>query len=104
MDLDDIEADIEDATRYYWATLSDQEDAQLEGENTARGRRSQVVGGSQMDGYAQLIENALVDAGVPRQAILHDHDATLPGYYRATKRWDIAVVLDGQLLAVMELK
>jgi len=36
--------------------------------------------------------------------VLHDHDATLPGYYRATKRWDIAVVLDEELLAVMELK
>lgn len=102
--LDDVEQEVEKATRYYWATLSDQEEAQLESENTARGRRSQVVGGSQMDGYAQLIENVLVDAGVPRRAVLHDHDATLPGYYRATKRWDIAVVVEDQLLAVMELK
>jgi hypothetical protein len=57
-----------------------------------------------MDGFAALIEDALVEAGVPRDAVLHDHDATLPGYYRATKRWDIAVVVDDELLAVMELK
>lgn len=104
MALEDIEQQVADATSYYWATLSDQADVQLKSENAARGRRSQVLGGSQMDGFAQLIENALVDAGVPRQAVLHDHDATLPGYYRATKRWDIAVVLDDELLAVMELK
>jgi len=104
MTIDDIEADVADATNYYWATLSDQEDAQLNSEQTTRGRRSQVLGGSQMDGFAQLIEDTLVDVGIPRQAVLHDHDATLPGYYRATKRWDIAVVLDGELLAVMELK
>jgi len=62
MALPDIEEDIADATRYYWATLSDQEDAQVESENTTRERRSQVLGGSQMDGFAQLIENTLVDA------------------------------------------
>jgi len=89
---------------HYWATLSDQEDQQKKSEKTARGRRAQVVGGAQMDGFASLIEDALVEAGVPRNAVLHDHDAVLPGYYRATKRWDIAVVVDDQLLAVMELK
>jgi hypothetical protein len=57
-----------------------------------------------MDGFELLIEDALVDAGVPREDVLHDHEAVLPGYYRATKRWDIAVVVDGELLAVMELK
>lgn len=104
MSVDDIEEEVSEAIQYYWSTLSDQEDSQLDSDNTARGRRSQVLGGSQMDGFAQLIENTLVDAGVPRDAIVHDHAATLPGYYRATKRWDIAVVLDDELLAVMELK
>lgn len=104
MGTDDVEKEIRNATRYYWATLSDQEETQLESEATAGGRRSQVVGGSQMDGFAELIENTLVDEGVPRKAVLHDHDATLPGFYRATKRWDLAVVLDDELLAVMELK
>lgn len=104
MVLEDLDQRVADAAEYYWATLSDQEKSQLDSNNTARGRRSQVLGGSQMDGFAQLIENILVDAGVPREAIVHDHDAVLPGYYRATKRWDIAVVLDNELLAVMELK
>lgn len=104
MVLDRIDTEISDAVRHYWATLSDQEHDQRESENTARGRRAQVLGGSQMDGFAGLIEDALVEAGVPREDILHDHAAVLPGYYRATKRWDIAVVYDNELLAVMELK
>jgi hypothetical protein len=104
MVLEDIEQEVSDAVMHYWATLSDQEEQQKKSENTARGRRAQVVGGAQMDGFASLIEDALVDAGVPRSAVLHDHDAVLPGYYRATKRWDIAVVVNDQLLAVMELK
>lgn len=104
MALDDVEGELSDAVMHYWATLSDQADTQQESENTARGRRAQVLGGAQMDGFAGLIEDALVEAGVPRSTVLHDHDAVLPGYYRATKRWDIAVVLDDELLAVMELK
>ena len=104
MVLEDLEDEIADATTHYWATLSDQEDAQNESEKTARGRRAQVLGGSQMDGFAGLIEDAVVEAGIPREAVHHDHSAVLPGYYRATKRWDIAVVIDGELLAAMELK
>lgn len=57
-----------------------------------------------MDGFAGLIEDVLVANGVPRDCILHDHSAVLPGFYRATKRWDIAVVVEQKLLAVMELK
>ena len=104
MPIDDIEQEVADATTHYWATLSDQEASQRDSESTARGRRAQVLGGAQMDGFAGLIEDALVEAGVPRESVLHDHDAVLPGYYRATKRWDLAVVIDGELLAVMELK
>jgi len=104
MAIEDLDKEVADAVTHYWATLSDQEDAQQRSEKTARGRRAQVVGGAQMDGFASLIEDALVEAGVPADAVLHDHDAVLPGYYRATKRWDIAVVVDDELLAVMELK
>ena len=104
MVLEDLEDEIADATMHYWATLSDQENAQNESKKTARGRRAEVLGGSQMDGFAGLIEDALVEAGVSRDAVHHDHSAVLPGYYRATKRWDIAVVIDEELLAAMELK
>ncbi len=100
----DIRNEVSDAVEWYWETLSDQEDDQKDSENTARGRRAQVLGGAQMDGFAGLIEDALVEAGLPREDICHDHDATLPGYFRATKRWDIAVVYDGKVLAAIELK
>jgi len=104
MVLKNLNAEVSDAVKYYWGTLSDQGDTQQESEETARGRRAQVLGGAQMDGFAGLIEDALIEAGVSEADVLHDHDAVLPGYYRATKRWDIAVIVDGELLAVMELK
>jgi hypothetical protein len=100
----DIGDEVSDAVEWYWETLSDQADSQRDSDNTARGRRAQVLGGAQMDGFAGLIEDALVEAGLPRDDVLHDHDATLPGYFRATKRWDIAVIHNGKLLAAIELK
>jgi hypothetical protein len=57
-----------------------------------------------MDAFAGLIEDIVVDAGVPRESVKHDYHATLPGYYRHEKEWDTAVVHDGELLAVVEYK
>jgi len=51
-----------------------------------------------------LLEDVLVESGVPRESVKHDYDATLPGYYRHEKEWDTAVVHDGELLAVVEYK
>jgi hypothetical protein len=57
-----------------------------------------------MDSFAGLVEDIVVNAGVPRDAVKHDYHATLPGYYRHEKEWDTAVVHDGELLAVVEYK
>jgi hypothetical protein len=57
-----------------------------------------------MDSFAGLIEDVVVEAGVPRESVKHDYHATLPGYYRHEKEWDTAVVHDGELLAVVEYK
>jgi hypothetical protein len=102
--MPDIGNEVSDAVEWYWETRSNQETDQKDSENTARGRRAEVLGGAQMDGFAGLIQDALVDAGLPRDDVLHDHDATLPGHLRATKRWDVAIVHEDKLLAVVELK
>lgn len=100
----DLDKQVSTAVKYYWSQLSDQADTQRDGELAARGRRAEVLGGKQMDGFASLAEDILKEAGLPDESILHEHDATLPGFYRATKRWDLAVVHEGELLAVIEFK
>jgi len=99
-----LDKEVSNAVQYYWAQLSDQADTQRDGELAARGRRAEVLGGKQMDGFASLVEDILKEAGLPKTSILHEHDATLPGFYRATKRWDLSVVHEGELLAVIEFK
>lgn len=102
--INNLSAEIGDAVQYYWATRSNQAEAQQASDNTTRGQRAEVLGGQQMDSFAGLVEDILVDAGVPRDSINHDYHATLPGFYRAEKEWDTAVVHDGELLAVVEYK
>lgn len=102
--IDDLEPEVRDAVQWYWETRSEQAEAQRESEDTARGHRAEVLGAGQMDGFAGLIEDLLVEAGVPRDSVKHDYHATLPGFYRPEKEWDTAVVHEGELLAVIEYK
>jgi hypothetical protein len=102
--LENLDAEISDAVQWYWETLTGQAKNQRESENKTRGRRAEVLGGKQMDGFAGLVEDVLVEVGVPRDSVRHDYYATLPGYYRHEKEWDTAVVHGGELLAVVEFK
>ncbi|MFB6179588.1 MAG: PaeR7I family type II restriction endonuclease, partial [Halorientalis sp.] len=102
--FEDLESEVRDAVQWYWETLSGQAESQRDSEDSTRGRRAEVLGGKQMDGFAGLIEDLLVEAGVPRDAVDHDYYATLPGFFRHEKEWDTAVVYDGELLAVVEYK
>jgi len=102
--IDNLDSELSDAVQWYWETRSGQGAEQRDSENSTRGRRAEVLGGTQMDGFAGLIEDVLVDAGVPREAVRHDYHATLPGYYRHEKEWDTAVVHDDELLAVVEYR
>jgi hypothetical protein len=63
-----------------------------------------VRAGKQMDGYAQLIEDILLRNGIPKRGVYHNREAKLPGYFRPTKNWDIAVVTEGRVVAAIELK
>ena len=102
--IENIDAEVSDAVQWYWETLSGQAESQRDSEDSTRGRRAEVLGGKQMDSFAGLVEDILVNAGVPRESVHHDYYATLPGYYRHEKEWDTAVVHDAELLAVIEYK
>ena len=102
--FDDLDHEISEAVRWYWETREGQAEDQKVSENSARGRRADVLGGNQMDGFAGLVEDILAENGVPRDSVVHDYHATLPGYFRHEKEWDTAVVHDGELLAAIEFK
>lgn len=85
--IEDLESEVADAVQWYWETRSGQGATQRESEDSTRGRRAEVLGGQQMDSFAGLIEDIVVEAGVPRDSVHHDYHATLPGFYRHEKEW-----------------
>jgi hypothetical protein len=58
----------------------------------------------ELDGFAELIRTLIVDAGVSDTAVHRRTRVELPGYYRAEKKWDLVVVVDGRLFATVEFK
>lgn len=91
-----------DAVEYFWRSRR-----RYEGEESVAfaGRRQEVVGGSHFDGFLRTLRELLITAGVPRQSVFYRRRLTsLPGYFRATKMWDLLVVAEGELQAVVELK
>lgn len=88
------------AVRAYWSTLS----RQGTGSKGDQGRRSNVTGGKQMDGFCELVRWLLHHNGVPDSSIYWRNKLELPGFYRATKRWDLLVVHRSALLAAIEFK
>lgn len=57
-----------------------------------------------MDGFITLYTELLLEAGVDRGCIFYEATLELPGFFRPTKKWDLLVVRDGQLLVALEAK
>jgi hypothetical protein len=102
---DELTAAIRGAVRHFWSTRSRQAKAQgAKSGDRDRGARSAVTGGAHLDGFAELIRRLIVDAGVSDTAVHRRTRVELPGYYRAEKKWDLVVVVDGRLFATVEFK
>jgi hypothetical protein len=91
------------AVAHYWQTLG----AQTSKQGTAdadRGNRRAVTGGKQMDGFCELVRWAVAANGMPDASIHLRDKLELPGFFRATKKWDLVVVHKTHLVAAIEFK
>ncbi len=93
-----------DAVRVFWHTRERQADAQRQRGQSDQGSRSAVTGGKQMDGFSRKIVELLTEVGIDEKNIFQRISVELPGFYRPTKEWDIVIVVDGALIAAIELK
>lgn len=93
------------ALRHFWGTRGNQ--AKRQGvKSGARdaGNRTAVTGGKQMDGFVELVRDFLVNCGVESTSIFCNQAVELPGWFRAEKKWDLLVVVKGELISAMEFK
>lgn len=88
----------------YWRTRQKQSRRQKATGQHDQGARGAVTGGAQMDGFIELFTELLLEAGVDRGCIFYETALELPGFFRPTKKWDLLVVRNGQLLVALEAK
>lgn len=93
------------AVRHFWLTRDSQASNQGAATGTKdAGSRSAVTGGTQMDGFVELVRDLLCENGLPKTHIHCEKALELPGWYRPEKKWDLLFVSDGQLIAGIEFK
>ncbi len=93
------------AVRHFWRTRRGQARRQAKRASRDAGHRGAVTGGKQMDGFVNTLIELMEAVGVPREHIYtRKRDLVIPGFYRATKEWDMLVVAENELRAVLELK
>jgi hypothetical protein len=104
--FDDLDAQLRSAVAFFWTTRAAQQTRQgrAAGERD-RGDRAAVTGGGHCAAFVQLVRDLIVRSGVPDTRVYTARRSTdLPGYFRATKDWDLLAISEGRLLAVVELK
>lgn len=102
---DELESSVGEAIKLFWRIRDKQ--SKKQGSKTGRkdaGLRAAVTGGRHLDGFCDICRTLLLKAGLPEAHIHWKSKKELPGYYRAEKNWDLIVVADGILLAVIEFK
>ena len=102
--MKDLDKKVSKAVRFFWETRANQKNKQKTSGKKDQGSRSAVTGGKQLDGFVNLVSDLLLENGVPEESIFLKSKLDLPGFFRPEKRWDLLVVHEGNLLAVIEFK
>src|SRR6266705_1987128 len=101
-----IQDGIKQAIQHYWKTRTGQlKPGRRGGKVRDQGKRAEVTGGKQLDGFLWVVRDLLKEAGIAdAQVFTGQMDSYLPGYFRPTKRWDLLAIADRNLLACIEVK
>lgn len=101
----EIDLKVRRAVQLFWQTRASQAHKQVTSTDVRdAGARAAVTGGAQMDGFVDLITEALYLGGVNEANVFQNKKMELPGWFRAEKKWDLLVVADTKLAAAIELK
>lgn len=97
-------ARVEHALRMWLDVRRTQAETSVASGRGQEGRRSAVTGGRHMDAVHQLVVDEIHATGATGLHIHKNKGATLPGFYRATKSWDLVLVQDGVPVLAVEYK
>jgi hypothetical protein len=92
------------AVAHYWQTRAAQRKKQEQSGKADQGLRSAVTGGAQMDRFIDMFTELVTQSGIPERYVFRKRAIELPGFFRPTKEWDLLVVREQTLIAVIEAK
>lgn len=96
----DYDRRVQEAVRTFWTSRQNALPAKSQG-----GARDAVIAGKNMDAFCELVGHVATHCGLPPSAVLTRRKNTvLPGYFRATKNWDVVVIHRHRLIAAFEFK
>lgn len=97
---DDFDSCVSRAIASFWGTRDGARSKKPQG-----GTRDAVVGGKNMDGFIDLVRRVVTHCGMPSESVqTRKSQLVLPGFFRATKNWDVLVIHERRLLGVFEFK
>lgn len=97
---DNFESCVSRAIASFWGSRGGARTNRLQG-----GTRDAVVGGKNMDGFIDLVLQVVNHCGMPSESVhTRKSQLVLPGFFRATKNWDVLVIHERRLLGVFEFK
>ncbi len=98
IELTNYEAKAREAVRAFWNNREKARQKQIESGRADQGQRASVTAGRNMDGFIALVVDIVRANGLTQADMCLDRRlATLPGYFRPTKLWDLLVIHDGRL-------
>ena len=81
------------------------EETQLERGKSDTGARSQVTSGNHLLPLTDaIISDIRCDGMIDEEIYRGKNDTAIPGWFRASKKWDILITYDSNLIAAIELK
>jgi type II restriction enzyme len=110
LDLSNYEQLTSQAVAQFWRSRTQAASNQAMRGRKDQGNRASATAGANMDGFVKLIRHIVVANGLSPEDVFIERGApvTIPGYYRATKMWDLLVVHHddqrSRLVAALELK
>ncbi len=95
---------LESALVSFWQTRNEQADrSRATGAAGSLSLRGEVTGGKHLSAIELLVAQIVRDSGVPDDR-LRMQRRSVPGYFRRTKDWDVAILVGGRPMAIIELK
>jgi hypothetical protein len=106
LDLSAFDRMMPKAVAHFWKARALAAGRQKERGIADQGSRTSVTAGKNLDGFVAMVRELVISNGLDKSDVCCDGRAlaTIPGYYRPTKNWDLLIISRGRLVAAIEFK